>query len=218
MKEWIKIHKDTVHDMRFAAVARRCGVSKNEIIGGWLQIMCLASQSPVPGVLLFTQELPLAEEDIAEIVGSVEVARALIDAGFLVKENEIYFVLGWNKTNPPTKKRQKPAVSRETEKIDTAVYREFIDAYCNEMGVKETQIELQKAVDAFDMMIREHVTPSDMKAAIRRLKEKNYTIASPMSLVKTSIGMLRERAQEPVFEGYIANDGGNGNGSKPDRE
>lgn len=99
---WFRFYSETLRDRKIEHLARVTGQSKTLLIGVWVTLLSLANDSPIPGALLLTEDIPLAIGDLAMELGlDVDATGGIIDAllglRMLTFENGVYCVTNWEK-------------------------------------------------------------------------------------------------------------------------
>ena len=99
---WFRMYSEVLSDRKVDRAASISGLSRMEILGAWTGLLCLASDSPVRGVLLLTETMPLTTAEIAEYVGTdTETLDIALDAferlGMLALDGDgVYSVCQWS--------------------------------------------------------------------------------------------------------------------------
>ena len=64
---WFRVYGDDIlNDKKLKRIARELGIPLLQVKGAWLDVLCLASESPVRGVLMYTSNEQLTTEDVSE--------------------------------------------------------------------------------------------------------------------------------------------------------
>ena len=98
---WFRMYSEVLSDRKMDRAASISSLSRMEILGAWTGILCLASDSPVRGILLLTDTMPLTTAEIAEYVGTdSETLSAALEAferlGMLsLDANGVYAICQW---------------------------------------------------------------------------------------------------------------------------
>ncbi len=96
---WFRTYSEVLSDIKFKRIARLTGQPVATIIGVWTIMLCLASDSPTRGALLFSDGTPVTNEDIADMAGcDVTVTSHVTSQMSLVTtENGVMFISNWDK-------------------------------------------------------------------------------------------------------------------------
>lgn len=99
---WFRYYSEANSDIKVARIARQTGLSKLEVVGAWVTLLCLASESPVRGALYVTFQERYTIDDIAdEFRSSTDTAKKLVDAfagmDMLLIENGEISIANWDK-------------------------------------------------------------------------------------------------------------------------
>jgi hypothetical protein len=95
------MYSEVLSDRKMDRAASLSGLSRMEILGAWTGLLCLASESPVRGLLLLTETMPLTQAEITEYVGTDNEAMdaalvAFERLGMLsVDANGVYAICQW---------------------------------------------------------------------------------------------------------------------------
>lgn len=66
---WFRVYSEVLHDRKLRKVCQLCRQPKAVVLGVWITLLAIASESPERGRLLIGAELPLDLEDLAEETG-----------------------------------------------------------------------------------------------------------------------------------------------------
>lgn len=102
---WFRFYSETLTDKKIRRVCRDTGACKATVIGVWVVILALASESPERGKLLISADIPLTADDIHDETG---IDRANFDAlvaafvayGMLDTDDDCWEVCNWEKRQP----------------------------------------------------------------------------------------------------------------------
>ena len=99
---WFRFYSETLRDRKLERIARVTGQPKALIVGVWVTILSLANDSPIPGALLLTEDIPLALGDIAmEADMPDDVVSTIIERfqamQMMIVEDDVHIVANWDK-------------------------------------------------------------------------------------------------------------------------
>ncbi len=102
MSGWFRFYSEALHDRKLQAIARTTGLSMPTILGYWTALLSMANESPVRGILLFSEDMPITVADIAfELRVPEEEAETVINAmttmGLLRREGDWIAIANWDK-------------------------------------------------------------------------------------------------------------------------
>lgn len=97
---WFRVYVEILDDRKIAKIARATCSSRAEIIGIWISLLALASQSPERGNLLVTDGIGFDIEDLAEITGMGpdnlnEILKCFETFGMIENSDGVYSILNW---------------------------------------------------------------------------------------------------------------------------
>lgn len=101
-KPWFRFYSETLTDRKVQRICRATEQPKAVIIGAWTILLALSNDSPVPGILLLTEEISLTEQDIIAEMGLDEKIAHRILAEFtrfsmLAWDGRYYLLKNWSK-------------------------------------------------------------------------------------------------------------------------
>lgn len=99
---WFRVYTELLSDRKLARAAGRAGVSKCEMIGAWIGLLCLANESPVRGSLYVTFQDRYSNADVtAELalqdVTWSKVRVALESMGMIEEIDGAIHITNWEK-------------------------------------------------------------------------------------------------------------------------
>ena len=100
---WLRLYNETLHDRKIAKIARQTDHPKMLIIGVWVSLLMMASESPTRGRLMIGEHLAADWDDLLhELDMSDETYRpihaAFLNAGMLYfDEDDCYVIANWDK-------------------------------------------------------------------------------------------------------------------------
>ena len=105
---WFRLYaNDTLNDKKIKRIHKVTGISLAEIRGVWLTLLCLASESPDRGMLLFDGSIPYDYDDLAEECGMDSMKFHSLFMHFTkmgmvayVEEDGIYYLPAWDVRQP----------------------------------------------------------------------------------------------------------------------
>ena len=99
---WFRFYSETLTDRKIDRVCRATSTCKALVIGTWTTILALASDSPIRGVLLLTEDIPFTVQDLAGELG-IEVDLTVLIVGEFHRfammdydETGTMYVTNWN--------------------------------------------------------------------------------------------------------------------------
>lgn len=102
---WFRCWNDALSDLKIAAIAEELNKEYHEVLGIWIMILCLASQSPDRGKLLVTFQKRFTQRGIAQAMKLSEEETKVwlskfLEMEMLVKNNGNFEVKNWSKRQP----------------------------------------------------------------------------------------------------------------------
>jgi len=102
MAQWFRFYSETTTDRKIDRICRATNQNKATIIGAWSIIMALASDSPIRGAVLLTEDHPFTLEDIAAELGlddelTARIVNQFIDFSMMHQEAGIFYLTNWDK-------------------------------------------------------------------------------------------------------------------------
>ena len=100
---WFRLYSDQIlHERELTLIARATKRPKATLIGTWVILLSLANDSPIPGVLLATEDVPLALDDLRAEMGLDPktvgvIIEQLIEHGLLSFEAGRYSITNWSR-------------------------------------------------------------------------------------------------------------------------
>ncbi len=68
-RPWFRLYREVLGDRKIARISKTTGRPKALVIGFWATLLCLASGSDRPGMLLLSEGIPFTVEDLADESG-----------------------------------------------------------------------------------------------------------------------------------------------------
>lgn len=104
---WLRLYNETLSDRKIARVCRDTGQPKALVIGVWATLLMLASESPVRGELLISEDLPLSPDEIRDETGLDAAAFDAIIGGLssytlIDTSGPVWAICNWDKRQPPS--------------------------------------------------------------------------------------------------------------------
>ena len=99
---WFRFYSETLRDRKLERIARVTGHPKALLMGVWVTLLALANDSPERGILLLTDDIPLAFDDLCLETGTEpETLTPIVDRFLAMEmlsfEDGIYFITNWSK-------------------------------------------------------------------------------------------------------------------------
>ncbi|MFA5379143.1 MAG: phage replisome organizer N-terminal domain-containing protein [Dehalococcoidia bacterium] len=99
---WFRFYSETLRDRKMERLARVTGQSKALIVGVWATLLSLANDSPTPGVLLLTEDIPLMLDDFILETGVESklldgILEAFIEMRMLTLADGVCRITNWDK-------------------------------------------------------------------------------------------------------------------------
>ena len=77
---WFRVYSEILHDNKIRRICRKTGHAKALVLGFWVCMLSLASESPSRGTLSISEDIPLTVEDLEDETGLPrEIIAQLID-------------------------------------------------------------------------------------------------------------------------------------------
>lgn len=105
---WFRLYaNEMLGDRKMKRIHKLTGISKAEIRGVWVSLLCLASESPERGMLLFDGGVPYDYDDLVEECGLDSLKFHTLFMHFqkmgmvaFIEEDGIYYLPAWAKRQP----------------------------------------------------------------------------------------------------------------------
>lgn len=99
---WFRFYSETLNDRKIAHLVRVTQQPKALVIGVWATILALANDSPIRGVLLLTEDIPLTFNDLARETGldadSMQTFILELERlNMMSMEDGAYCLINWDK-------------------------------------------------------------------------------------------------------------------------
>lgn len=184
---YFAMHHEAKDDPKFRRICRQVRKSKLEVLGAWVILLSMASESPERGKLLIADDLPYALDDIADELGltSAEtdnLLNAMESLGMVGFEDSTWFISNWDKRQPESAadKRRKSAAERKRKQRERAKQEPPPDGfshrvfdYLKSCGVNEPQLSELSNGDYSAEFVRGHVESAEnIGMAIYRIRER----------------------------------------------
>ena len=135
---WFRLYaNDLLGDRKMRRIHKLTGLSLAEIRGAWLTLMCLASESPKRGVLLFDGGTPYDYDDLAEECGmdslkfhSMFMHLTKMNMVDYMEVDGIYYLPNWEKRQPvsDTTGAERVKKHRQTKNNPVTLQKRFRNA------------------------------------------------------------------------------------------
>ena len=98
---WFRLYTELASDVKFAVIANRLQYNRPFVIGLWVLILCIASDSPIRGKLYAHSDFPLTDEELGLILDMSDdigyLLEILVKLGMLiVDEHGAYCISNWD--------------------------------------------------------------------------------------------------------------------------
>jgi len=99
---WFRFYSESLRDRKLERISRVTGQPKALLLGVWVTLLSLANDSPIPGALLLTEDIPLELDDLClETDLDHDTLAPIIDRfialQMLSQEEGVYIVTNWDK-------------------------------------------------------------------------------------------------------------------------
>lgn len=232
---WFRLYTEILDDKKIKRVCRVTGESKALVIGVWVILLTLASDSDERGLLYISDDTPYTIDDLSAETGLdedalVTVLNEFTKLGMLAKvENETLQISKWNDrqyksdvSSARVKKHREtlhnrysnsdvtPPESDTESDTDTELINDSArEKEFSTVWEKETGTPISNAYQFFQMLDefkKVGVTPEIYRQAIQEQKQSNYAVNSPTSVKTWAIGMVTQKRDQRNLSG---------NGKKP---
>ena len=117
---WFRFYPEALDDLKMIRVARAADVQKVIVLGVWVGLLSLASDSPERGRLLISINLPLVTDEMADKIGIdlptlEKVINALVSLDMLQWNENVLVVTHWD-TRQPLSDHSRERVRKHREK------------------------------------------------------------------------------------------------------
>jgi len=222
---WFRLYTEILDDKKIKRVCRVTGESKALVIGVWVILLALASDSDERGLLYISDETPYTIDDLSAETGLdedalVTVLNEFTKLGMLAKvENETLQISKWNDrqyksdvSSARVKKHREtlrnrysngdvtPPESDTESDTDTELINDSArEKEFSTVWEKETGTPISNAYQFFQMLDefkKVGVTPEIYRQAIQEQKQSNYAVNSPTSVKTWAIGMVTQKRDQ----------------------
>jgi len=222
---WFRLYTEILDDKKIKRVCRVTGESKALVIGVWVILLTLASDSDERGLLYISDDTPYTIDDLSAETGLdedalVTVLNEFTKLGMLAKvENETLQISKWNDrqyksdvSSARVKKHREtlhnrysngdvtPPESDTESDTDTELINDSArEKEFSTVWEKETGTPISNAYQFFQMLDefkKVGVTPEIYRQAIQEQKQSNYAVNSPTSVKTWAIGMVTQKRDQ----------------------
>lgn len=137
---WFRFYNEALNDPKLKRIVILTKQPKALINGVWVGLLCLASESPVRGELLISENMPYLMEEIIEVVGvDYEIGELIID--HLIKlemvslVDGVYLITRWAERQPKSDSKSGGS-SWEKFRDDVTKRDQGKCVYCGKDGVQ----------------------------------------------------------------------------------
>ncbi len=100
--QWLRLYHELLYDRKIVKIARTEQQPKSTVLGAWIGILILASESPERGHLLLTEGVPLDKDEIGDALdlhgSDLEyLLNAFINCRMLHTDGNCLIVTNWDK-------------------------------------------------------------------------------------------------------------------------
>ena len=102
--QWFRFYTEAVSDKKLRRIARDNGESMAHVLGVWTIVLSMASDSPVRGTLLISDDVPATIDDISDAAGCNVtetflklLVTGLVTVGVTNDGHKVYSVPAWDK-------------------------------------------------------------------------------------------------------------------------
>ena len=125
---WFRFYSETLRDRKVEHICRATNQPKALVVGAWATILAIASDSPVRGVLLLTDDIPFTLDDIAGEMGlDITATTGIIDQFVRFQmvhlEGDVYHLTNWDRrqfTSDSSTERVRQHRERQKEALQEA--------------------------------------------------------------------------------------------------
>jgi len=98
---WFRFYNETIRDRKITRVCISTGQPKAVVLGVWVTLLAMASESPERGVLLISDDMPITFEEIVFECGVLsEIVASVLEAfqrmNMLAVDEETFHITNWN--------------------------------------------------------------------------------------------------------------------------
>lgn len=99
---WFRFYSEALNDKKITRACRLSGCPKMTVVGVWLSLLCLASESPERGRLLISQDMPIT---IEELLDETEldpqtldnILQAFLQLNMISQHDKCFAIVNWHK-------------------------------------------------------------------------------------------------------------------------
>ena len=215
---WFRVYSDILTDRKINRICKKTGQTPALVIGVWICLLALANDSPIRGILLLSEDMPVTIEDLEDETGLPrEIINQLLDEfrlhGMIDGISTIQ-IINWTKRqfksdnvaervrqhrekryNETILKRSSIVIESDTESdTDTDTESDtttLLTAFINASQIPDYNPDASEIVE---VMSRAGVTPEIVTEAVKLLQGKKFTITGIKSIQKTAINIAKQRA------------------------
>lgn len=156
---WFRLYSEIIDDKKIERICRLTPFTKAEVIGVWVILLALASESPERGVLLVSETVPYEMDDFVHITGIhqsklEDLFERFINLDMLSESDGAYIICKWDNrqfksddsSSYVSKHRQKKDVILQGKK-DVILQSEKVKYDCNIIDT-DTDTEADKETES----------------------------------------------------------------------
>lgn len=194
---WFRFYSEILSDRKIERITRWTGQAKMSVIGAWAIVMALANDSPIRGVLLLTEDIPLVDADLADEMGvDMPTVKELLDSfqrlNMIHQEDGVYHITNWGNrqfASDSSTARVQAYRERQQEQESSDEPSDAVTAEDGECNVTETLQERDSNVPE---------TETDPEQNQRQIQTQNKDLAGKpaQTRARASPGGLSEGQRE----------------------
>jgi len=160
--QWFRFYSEAIRDDKFIMISQEYNIPFLSVIGAWVIILSIASESPERGKLLATLQKRfcnnhLKQKFIADDDTTEKILKAFIEYELIEIEEEVYEVRNWNKrqykSDSSTGRSQK---SRENKSCNVAA---TLQECCSNAPETDTDTDTETETEEEDVVITTGLSP-----------------------------------------------------------
>jgi hypothetical protein len=97
---WFRVYHEIISDKKLRHIAMTTGQYFETILGTWITLLCLANDSPIRGMLLLADDMPVTDEEIQATISLPpdilnHIMELFVKLNMLVKSGGCYEIVNW---------------------------------------------------------------------------------------------------------------------------
>jgi len=210
---WFRCWNDSASDVKLGAISEEMGKQYHEVLGAWIMLLCIASQSPERGKLLVTFQKRFTLQGVARFMklseGDAKIwVDKFLEMDMVGIENNVYFIVNWQKRQPKSdnstdrvnKFRKRQEMKQSGNVSETLPFNSDSDSDSDSLStlrdevIKLTGLQvLQGDIKTLVEWDKEQVTEDDIRDALQWRKDQGLQPVKIISQLAGGVATSRAR-------------------------